>query len=227
MNGPHVLGCSSLSRPSRFVPGTSYGGFSQRIVIMVCSKPFFVLLAFLSIGALALPEHPRNDRKGNDHKEFGYSKDCLTDSEARFLVDTWNYFFIRFDPRVVEQYLAPDFHEFSDSHITLFTNGPVSPSSQGSAFTGKLNQQVTLKTDTAQKPLGSPVSASRDEFIQNHIEDPIYPEGTPNWFRIEEIFHTCTMIGFRWMLPPEGEFSMGPLPIRGNDIMYTTKRDGK
>ncbi|EON69652.1 hypothetical protein W97_08912 [Coniosporium apollinis CBS 100218] len=168
---------------------------------MVCSKPFFVLLAFLSIGALALPEHPWNDRKGNDHKESGYGKDCLTDNEARFLVDTYNYFFIRFDPQVVEQYLAPDFHEFSDSYITLFTPGS--------------------------KPLGSPVSASRDEFIQNHIDDPVYPEGTPNWFKIEEIFHTCTMIGFRWMLPPEGEFSMGPLPIRGNDIMYTAKRDGK
>ncbi|KAJ9668463.1 tRNA-His guanylyltransferase [Coniosporium apollinis] len=173
---------------------------------MGCFKPFIVLLAFLSAGVLALPapDHPWTDRKGDDHRESGYGKDCLTDSEARFLVDTYNYFFVRLDPQVAEKYLAPDFHEFSDSYITLFMNGS--------------------------KPLGSPVSASRDEFIQNHfVENPFYPEGSPNWFRIEEIFHSCTKIGFRWVLPPEGQLpvSMGPLPIRGDDLMYTAKRDGK
>ncbi|EON68400.1 hypothetical protein W97_07724 [Coniosporium apollinis CBS 100218] len=171
---------------------------------MVIFNSIFVLLALLLSGMLALPspDNTRNYHEGDDHEEDRHDRDCLTDNEARFLADTFKYFYIRLDPRLVEKYMAPDFHDYSDSYISLYLNGS--------------------------KALGSPVSASRDEFIQNHFVDPpVYPEGSPNWFILEDIFHTCTKISFRWVLEPDGTFNIGPLPIRGNNVMHTVKRDGK
>jgi len=95
---------------------------------MVCVKPIFVLIAFLLVGILALPapDYHGHDHKSAGYKEQGHNDDCLTDSEARFLVDTYNYLLIRFDPSLANEYIAPDFHGYSDSYITFFLKGSVS-----------------------------------------------------------------------------------------------------
>lgn len=92
------------------------------------SKLVFVLFTSLLVGSLAeqVPGQSISDHKGHDPERHEYARDCLTDSEARFLVDTFNYFFIHLDPALVEKYMVPEFHEYSDSFLSLFMNGSVS-----------------------------------------------------------------------------------------------------
>lgn len=159
---------------------------------MHLSKLIFSICAPLVITVLAAPSP---DSRYGDHQG-----DCLTQKDAKYLVNTLQYFYVKLDKPLAKKTLTVDFIAQSDSQNALFGN---------------------LEGDFAH---GEPQGAhNRTDFIGTQLtQQAETPVGAPNTFVTLNLWYGCNHIAFRWY-----NFFETEIPSQGIDVLEVVKEDGK
>lgn len=78
---------------------------------MLFTKSILPVCALLTFTATAAPTLDGRD---------GHDSDCLTEKDAKYLVDTLQYFYVKLDQKLAEKTLTEDFISQSDTQNAVF-----------------------------------------------------------------------------------------------------------